>query len=292
MSTTLDDLMKMMKDHNVKFDSIQAEIAKSTKDIQEYVDGKLEGFNKTLTSIETKVSTQEEAICDLQKQLLEREVADKRRNIIFFKIAEEKKSQDELIEIVLSILKSKLNVEASKWDVDFMFRLGKKGSSTRPILMGCTRLMLKENIMRQKNKLIAENIGISEDLPQSFREKRKALAPTVKALFEKGYKIHMKQDTMVVNGEKWSIEKANEVINSSKRSSSTISPIEPEQHQTKKTNKPHLRINITEKQRKTPPKITPVPSPHTPKIKQFLLTNGKVTTPKRNEQISEIVSYK
>lgn len=289
MATTLDDLMKMMKDHNTKLDTIQKDIAESTKEIKQYVDKKLEAFNTSIVTIEEKLSQQETYMNNLQKQLVEREIADKKRNIILHKIAENEKSQDELIDMVLSIFKTKLNLEASKGDVDFVFRMGKKSNTARPILLGCTTLILKENIMRQKNKLIAENIGVSDDFPQIVREKRKTLAPTVKALFEKGYKVHIKQDTMVVNGERWSLEKANEVINSCKRSSSAVSPIEQDQNQTKKQN--NLRINTTGKFKST--QVTPVPSPSTPSsMKQYLLTNGKVLTPKKNEQISDFVSFK
>lgn len=280
---TLDDLMKMMTTQNEKLDDIQKEISDSKEEIKNYVDIKLEEYNQTVKSMQIKLQSQEKEITKLQQQFLQKDIEDKKRNVIIHKIPENEKSQEDLINIILNILNTKLDIDIniSKKDIDFLYRIGKKGSSIRPIVLGFTTLILKETVMRRKRSLEQNNVAISEDLPQAIREKRKGLAPVVKSLFEKGYKVHLKHDSIIVNGERWSVERANEAISSSqsvKRPASTLSPSD-NMNLVKKQN--NIKSKASEKTVSCANKTT---TPTTPSVKQYMFPIvGGAPTLTRNE---------
>lgn len=199
-NSTINDLVALMKIQSTKLDSIQKDIQTSKDEVKEYVDEKLGGFGKKFEEMEMKINHQDEIIGSLGKKLLESEMAVKRRNLILYRIAESEKTQTELMQGVLNLLE-KIIPNINHKDIDFIYRLGKKENNNRPIIVGFTTAIMKEDILRNKSKLKTENIGISEDLPQAIREKRKEAAPIIKALYDKGYKVYMKRDKIVVNGE-------------------------------------------------------------------------------------------
>lgn len=231
--TTLDDLMILMKRNSDQLATIQKEIKDSKDEIKGYVDEKLNDFRGKFDSIEATVKNQERTINNLQRKILEREIAEKKRNLIFYKVEEQEKSSEELTTGIINLLSMKINSNISSRDIDFIYRIGRKGNTPRPILIGFTSLTLKEHVLKNKGKLVSECLGISEDFPQSIRDKRKEAAPLLKSLYEKGYKVFMKQDKIIVNGENWTMEKLLEVNNSfKKRPASSLTP--PEKSQFKK----------------------------------------------------------
>lgn len=291
-NTTLNDLISLMKEQTTKLDSIQKDIQTSKDEIKEYVNEKLGSFNETIEHLQQKIQNQDDTICTLQRKVLEQEIAEKKRNLILYNIVENEKSKEELVSSIIDLIGTKLNIDISKKDIDFLYRIGKKNNNKRPIVIGLTTLALKETILRNKNSLNEDNIRISEDFPETIREKRRELTPVVNSLYEKGFKVHMIRDQLIVNGEKWSLEKAIETVNglSNKRSSSDLSPPE-----TQPTN--HKKEKLTKLKLPTPSHSTVQHfpnsrSPRTPSIKNYMFTNGKVLTPNKNIQITEVVSLK
>lgn len=71
----------------------------------------------------------------------------------------------------------------------------------------------------------------------------------------------------------------------------TASNISPPQGDNQKKNKKALKLQIPPPSKISTPKPGSSPLPST-SIRNFMLTNGKVLTPSKNEQITEIVSIK
>lgn len=285
-ATTLQEIMKMLMSTNTKLDSIQKDIKTSKDEIKEYVDEKLAKFDTEIGNLKQKVQGQEDQIHSLETKILEQEIADKRRNIIFFNVVENEKTHAELTNYIANIVREKLNIEITATDVDYVYRIGKKSNDPRPIILGCIRLTLKEEIMRNRKKLASTNIRISEDLPLSIREKRKSMAPIVKSLYDEGFKVHMKHEKIMVDGKECSKEKALEVINknANKKSSSDMSPIEKENQKKKQ-----IRLRIPASKPGSSPKSTPKSAPPNT-IRQFMIPNERVTTPSKNEQQDEQIT--
>lgn len=209
-------------------------------------------------------------------------------NVILYKIYENEKSQEALLGSVSKMLTENVDESITLADIDFLYRIGKKGNEPRPVLIGFTTLLKKEKVMKNKRKLGVLNIGISDDLPLSLREKRKSLTPIVKSLYEKGFKVYIKFDKLIVNGEHCTEQKAKQILsNTSVNSKRIASPLAA--GTSSKKHHPSLNVNI-----QTSNQLSSSKSPKTPTIKNYMLPSTtsivKSTTPSKNIQIVDIVS--
>lgn len=216
---TLEDIAKMMKENSEQLKDIKKEVQESKAEIKKYVEEKLGDIISNINQLEEKVSYQEERLVKIEKRLLDRELADKKRNLILYQINENEKSPVALQETILQLLTENIDHTLSQADIDFVYRIGKKRNEPRPIVIGFTTLTIKQAILKNKGNLSAKSIMLSDDLPDVIRRERRRLSPTVKALFNKGFKVFLKLDKIMVNGEHWSEEKALQVLSESKTNS-------------------------------------------------------------------------
>lgn len=222
MSTTLDNIAELLKENSIKLDNLKIDIGK--------LDKRLENMETSHAEFKNEANIR---MSNIEKRLLEQEINDKKRNIILHKIEENEKSQEELTAAIVEFLASKVDSSIDIKDIDFIYRLGKKTQTPRPVLVGFRSLYIKEKVKKAKSKFLEDSIGISDDFPKIVKDNRKIIAPIVNSLYGKGFKVYMKQDKIIVNGEQWTFERAKKVAEeqpsiTNKRDATTISPLEPQ----------------------------------------------------------------
>lgn len=159
-----------------------------------------------LNLLETKVNTQEIVITELKDKLqaesTKNEQERRRRNILLYNVEENATENSELLEnLVLLFLKEKLKIECKTESIDYVSRIGKLGSSNRPIMVRFLTLNKKLEVLRNRKFLINTNYGMSEDFSKEIREKRKELIPEMTKLRSEGKRVILKMDKLVVLGD-------------------------------------------------------------------------------------------
>lgn len=271
---TIEDLVKMMRENSDQLKDIKKEIQDSKSDIKIYVEEKLGKIIADVNQLEEKVSAQDERLSNIEKRLIEREIADKKRNLILYKVIEDEKTPNDLQETILKLLTENIDHTIAPTDIDFAFRIGGKKNEPRPIVIGFTTLTIKQAILKNKRNLTTKSIGLSEDLPDIIPQNRKRLSPIVKALFEKGYKVFLKYDKIIVNGEHWSEDKALQELGENKINfKRNGSPLSQAVNQKKKIT---ITKNISFDRKKGP--NSPLPKIQSPSMKNYILPSISTNT--------------
>ncbi|KOB70933.1 Endonuclease-reverse transcriptase [Operophtera brumata] len=126
----------------------------------------------------------------------------RQRNLILFGIAEEERNYSDLEDIVLQIINIKMQTELDRKDIEFIGRVGKKNSKTRPLRLTLTTLGKKISILQQKKTLDGSGSYIKEDYPPQVLETRKALLPQLMEKRQKGLNATLKYDKIIIVTEK------------------------------------------------------------------------------------------
>lgn len=160
-------------------------------------------FSRDNEPTKAKVNNHESRLTNIEKKNNIQESADRNLNIIMFGIKES--TYGEVLSKAVGILQE-LVPEVNRYCIKNVFKLNKDGwNSDGPIKISLTSSLLKNDIMRSKFKLQGREIRITEDLPEEFRETRKKLVPYSLAEKNKGNKVFMRRDTLVINGKAWTL---------------------------------------------------------------------------------------
>lgn len=212
---TVEDVERLLKANNTV---IRQEIK---VDIDSAKDETINSINVTLTKHQEQIDALKNKITQLEdkdrkrdEDDLQREVVERRHNIILYKIEENEQSQGELLEAIVKLLNESVEEGVQTNDIDQIYRVGKKKNdgTRRPVLVKFISLIKKESIMRKWKFFNAKNIQIFNDFPAEIRERRKEILPLAKLLKSKGMKTSVKNDKLIVNGEHWSVAKAQEFV--------------------------------------------------------------------------------
>lgn len=288
----LDDQTKTLKD------DFNKKIEESKKEILGTVNAVLGTHAVQIKSLEQKLDgLLEKEKCRTETEL-QREINERKNNMIFYKIAENEPSQDSLSEAMLRLLNGEVEDSFEMRDIDYIFRLGKKKEGqTRPILIRFVSRIKKELIMKNRKKLADKNIDIADDFPAEIRERRKNAAPTIKSLKEKGYAVSLRGDKIRVNGENMSLEKAEHLSMGTDESNSAKRLRSP----TKSPTETSVSVQSKEPSKKPPPLKLPknqasgstitnfFSSPKTTALKSPTVI---VQTPSKNVQYTDITDTK
>ncbi|KAL5274580.1 hypothetical protein ACFFRR_000970 [Megaselia abdita] len=120
-------------------ESFQQDLQKTTLEI-------LTAVNQTLSVHTEKILKLENAVQELNKKEedraereLQKDVKERKHNIIFYKIAENETSQDNLLTGMIEMLNEEVESSFEIRDIDFLYRIGKKWEGViRPILIRFT----------------------------------------------------------------------------------------------------------------------------------------------------------
>lgn len=193
-----------------------------TNNIMERLDEKLQHIITENKNLKIKVGNLEKEIESLKR-------GQKKNNLIMFGVNEGERSTQELIQIIINIFKTDLNIQFQEQEIKKIYRLGKEKSSEspRPILFSFVSEWKKNEVMKKKKNL--KNVYITEDYTKEVLEKRKALQAQLKEEREKGNIAYLKFDKLIVKG------KNNNINNEKRKREISISPqnnAQPKKQQT------------------------------------------------------------
>lgn len=156
----------------------------------------------------------------LENKLKSYENKDKRSNLIFYGIPENKDTEIELITKIINIIKKDLDITLEDNEVATCYRLGRYvPNKNRPVLIKFLTLWKRTQILKNKKK-ISSGIKVAEDFPKEVLIKRQELQGDLKKEREQGNIAFLKYDKLVV------IPKSQREIENSvnKKRPLTISP--------------------------------------------------------------------
>lgn len=141
--------------------------------------------------LKEKVENQDKRIYFLEKQV-------RQRNIVFFGIKEYETSYTNLQDNITHFINERFSMNLDHRDIQEVKRIGKKGDRPRPLIVTFTTLGLKINILKKKGALKDTEYYLKEDYPQQVLEKRRELQGQIKEEQEKGNKVKIKYDKLVI----------------------------------------------------------------------------------------------
>lgn len=299
---TVAEIQKLLTDNNkVIREEIKEDIDEANKVLLTSINSTLSNHQDQIDSLKQKVTDLELKDSQRKENEVQKEVKERRHNVILNKIDETEESQEALFKAIVDLMNEAVEgIDPS--DIDYLYRLGKRRNdgARRPILVRFVCLHKKEAIMKKWKFFASKKIDIFEDFPVEIRERRKEILPVVKLLKERGMRASVRVDKLLVDGEFWSLARAQEIIdeppedmqnavgptlsdnlvNKKRDRSSPISPDSAPITQKSKKNLPGLQI---------PPSgskttVFTVPSPRTSKLDAPF-----VTTPQKNMQYTTII---
>lgn len=126
----------------------------------------------------------------------------KRKNFILYGVHEIKnESFNQLRLSVLYVLNNLMKSDITCFEIDQCCRLGKKMSTSRPILVKCITQWRKQDIMHRMNHLKGKGIYVEHDLTKEQIQRRRQAIIKMKELREQGQYAVVKMDKLVVSGE-------------------------------------------------------------------------------------------
>lgn len=211
---TLDDVMKLLQQNttsmNDGFKDMKDEMSQMKTDMKDFkteikktVDDSLRTTNDKVQMLETKLQEKDDEIESLRKQC---DLQKRQNNVVLFNVPENENSFYELMSIVVNLVSKNTNIAFSDADLNDVYRIGKKGSKCRPILVSLVSHIKLKAMLADKSAFRKVNIGLSQDFPKAVNDERKRLQPMVTELNQAGKKAVLRMDELFVEGEKWDKE--------------------------------------------------------------------------------------
>lgn len=200
-----------MEELKSMFSQIQKEIAenkiamhKMSDDIQanlcQKLDEKLNIFQNNFIDLQGKVENQENRLYILEKQA-------RSRNLVIFGLQAEDISYSSLESMIIEFINKHLKVELKSENIESVRRIGKPSGKPRPIILTLVTLGKKIEIIKNKRELNGTKFYITEDYPKHILEKRKELQKQAKIEIEKGNKVQIKYDKLIILKDNFSTER-------------------------------------------------------------------------------------
>lgn len=164
-------------------------------------------FNTEIEAIKTdNISLREENIA-LNRRVRILEGNNRANNLVLFNI--EYDDNEQLHHIVKNILSSKLNVDLELYEIAAVHRLGKRiqgQHGTRPILLSLNSNLKKKEILANVGKLKGTGIGVSEDLSEEERLRKKVFYDHYKAAKVNNCPAKLYKNSVLINGVSYKFE--------------------------------------------------------------------------------------
>ncbi|KAL1446493.1 hypothetical protein WDU94_003618, partial [Cyamophila willieti] len=113
-----------------------------------------------------------------------------------------------VLEQIITILRG-IDIDISKYCVKNIFKIGKKRwNEEGPIRVTFLSNVLRNDVMKNKFKLKNHHVGITirEDLSNEDRETRKLLSKFSLEAKNKGKKVYMRNNKLIIEGKAWTLE--------------------------------------------------------------------------------------
>ncbi|XP_063619666.1 uncharacterized protein LOC134792326 [Cydia splendana] len=181
---------------------------------------------KILRTIDDKIKPlqEENKILKSEVEILNKKVntlenITKQNNIIIHGLNESDTSYTQLSKNV-TLLFEKLDVKVENSDINKMHRIGrKKEDKIRPVLISFTTYNKKIEILKNKKK-VPEKMYITEDFTKATLEKRKELQGELKQEREKGNKVYIRNDKLIIKPKENEKRKREDSTSPSRQSTS------------------------------------------------------------------------
>lgn len=171
----------------------------------EIVNNKMDMLAKENEALKAEMSQQKLRLDDLEKKRSEINT-ERNMNIILYGVRGEYYST--VLMKIITILQG-IDINLSKYCIKGMLKIGKKRwNEEGPIRVTFISHILRNDVLRNKFKLKNKNSGIMirEDLSEQDRETRKLLSKFSLDAKEKGQKVHMRNNKLVIEGKMWTLE--------------------------------------------------------------------------------------
>ncbi|KAJ2941255.1 hypothetical protein O0L34_g3452 [Tuta absoluta] len=166
---------------------IKAETDAQTKTILDMV-------NEELKEMQEKQRESEEKIAMLENKLEKFTNEQKKRNLVFHGMKQEKKWEKEAE--ILKIINKEMNIKLSEEEICHTKVLGK--SQNAPLLIQLTTQKKKVQILKNKKLITSEGVYVTEDFSKKIREERKNLQEKLKEERTKGNLAYIKFNKLIV----------------------------------------------------------------------------------------------
>lgn len=185
------EIMEMLKNIRLEMQTQKQEI---TDSINSNIDQKFNKIESKYIELNRKIEEQEERIDQIEKYI-------RRKNLVVFGVEEKETNSQDLTDILLQIVNKKMSVELSSSDIEFVYRLGKKNTKPRPIILSLTTVNKKIKILKSKNALNDTPYYIKEHFSQKILNERKILNEKVKKLRCEGKNAIIKYNKIIILNE-------------------------------------------------------------------------------------------
>lgn len=174
----------------------------------EFINAKVETLGSDNKEIKTTLQEQNERIEALEKK---DKGIDRSLNIIIYGIKDE--TYPGILNQIIALLKG-IDVDITKYCIKAIFKIGrKKWNEDGPVRVSFISSILRTDVMRNKHKLKnnQNNVTIREDLSEKDRDVRNKLSTYSQYAKNKGKKVFMRYDKLVIDGKPWSLEELQEL---------------------------------------------------------------------------------
>lgn len=132
----------------------------------------------------------------------------KKNNIIIHGI--EENEDEKLMQNTKTLFENRLKLVIDDIQFDNIFRLGKRTEGkARPVLVQLTTNRCKQEILREAARLKGTGFSIVQDLCLEDRISLRQLLPHFKKARELGLRAKIKEDHLIVNGDRYSLKELN-----------------------------------------------------------------------------------
>ncbi|XP_022835384.1 uncharacterized protein LOC111362865 [Spodoptera litura] len=191
----MEEIMKTLQ--NIQHDLAQhkrdmKDMEENIKDaINNHIDQKFNQMETRTKQLEQKLEKQQEDIDYLDKQL-------RMKRVIFFGVPELEKNYEGLLSTILEIINTKMNVTCQRWEIETVYRLGKKdGKRIRPVIVSTTTTSRKILLLKHKRTLDNTGLYIKDDYSPAVLQKRQELQDELKRRRLEGEKVALRYDKIV-----------------------------------------------------------------------------------------------
>uniref|UniRef100_A0A2A4K1M2 Endonuclease-reverse transcriptase n=1 Tax=Heliothis virescens TaxID=7102 RepID=A0A2A4K1M2_HELVI len=201
------------------FEKMKNEMLNQTKELKESITNNiLEILDEKLQPVITENKILKTKVENLEREIETLKREKKQNNLIMFGVNEDERSTQDLIQNIINIFKTDLDMQFQEHEINKIYRLGKAKSSgkPRPILLSFVSEWKKNEVMKKKKNL--RNVYVTEDYTKEVLEKRKTLQAQLKEERERGNIAYLKFDKLVVK------EKTNNTNNEKRKREISTSP--------------------------------------------------------------------
>lgn len=170
------------------------------EELKYLITGLSDNMNKQFSDLKINMSNVCSTIKNNEKRLnvVEKEMI--KRNLIIFGVLENERNYWELERNVIKILKNLNGNNFSENDIDFIYRMGRKGAQNRPIKIGLIAYRKKIEILKNRKQLKGSQVYIEEELTKEEREENKKLIPLMLEKRKEGRHAIVRSGKLFVDG--------------------------------------------------------------------------------------------